>query len=203
MNKTISRGLVIVVSAPSGAGKSTICSEILRLLPNSAFSVSVSTRKPRPSETEGKDYYFISDEKFRDMVMKNELAEWALVHDHYYGTPKRFLEDTILSGKDIILDVDVQGGKRIKQIHPDCVSIFIMPPSWEVLEQRLRSRGEDDDDTIRRRLENAKGEFAYVGDYNYLVINDKLEESVNLAMAVINVEHHKISRLSEELKKYR
>lgn len=194
---------MIVVSAPSGAGKSTICSEILRLLPNSAFSVSVSTRKPRPSETEGKDYYFISDEKFRDMVMKNELAEWALVHDHYYGTPKRFLEDTILSGKDIILDVDVQGGKRIKQIHPDCVSIFIMPPSWEVLEQRLRSRGEDDDDTIRRRLENAKGEFAYVGDYNYLVINDKLEESVNLAMAVINVEHHKISRLSEELKKYR
>ncbi|MEW6040115.1 MAG: guanylate kinase [Elusimicrobiota bacterium] len=197
------KGLVIVISAPSGAGKSTICGEILQRLPNSIFSVSVTTRKPRQNEVEGKDYYFITEEKFKDMVMKSELAEWAFVHENYYGTPKKYLEDTIKSGKDIILDIDVQGGKKIKQIYPDCVSIFIMPPSWEILEMRLRSRAQDSEVTIQRRLENAKGEFAYVEDYDYLVINDVLEDAVNLAMSVIRVEHRKISRLSEDIRKYK
>lgn len=202
MKENKSKGLVIVISAPSGAGKTTICKELLKSLPEAVYSVSVTTRKIRSGETNGKDYFFISEEEFKKMIDLNELAEWAIVHGHLYGTPKKFLEDTISSGKDIILDIDVQGGKKIKKLYPDGVFIFILPPSWEVLEERLRKRAQDDEQSIKTRLENAKNELSYLTDYEYAVINDDLQTAVKEIQAIIQSEHKRILRLGKEISNF-
>ena len=194
------KGLIIVISGPSGAGKTTVCKEILKRRKNTVFSVSVTTRKPRNGEIDGKDYFFISEKKFKRMLKNNELIEWAFVHNNYYGTPKKFLHRTINSGKDIILDIDVQGGMKIKKFFPEGIFIFLMPSSWKVLEQRIRKRAQDDEKTIKVRLKNAKKEISYISDYTYFVINDKLENAVKSIISIIEAEHRKISRLKDEIK---
>jgi len=168
-------------------------------MPGAVFSVSVTTRKSRKGEVDGRDYFFISEKKFRRMVSGGQLAEWARVHGHYYGTPKKQLRDAVSSGRDIVLDIDVQGGRKIRKQYLSGVFIFILPPSLKALEHRLRNRGQDDEQTIRVRLENARKEISYITDYDYLVINDKLNEAVEQARSIITAEHARISRLKNEI----
>lgn len=199
----MAKGLIIVISAPSGAGKTTICGELVKKLKNVTVSVSVTTRDKRPGDVEGRDYFFISDKKFREMARENRFVEWAKVHNHYYGTPRKFLQESIEKGKDVILEIDVQGGKKIKKAYPDGVFIFILPPSLEALSQRLSGRAKDSQETINLRIRNARKEISYITDYTYLVINDNLQEAVSQTGAIIESERRKINRLQEEINKFR
>ncbi len=199
----IKKGKVIVISAPSGAGKTTVCKELLRRNKNITFSVSYTTREKRSHEINGKDYFFVSEKKFFKMVRQNKFIEWAKVHNHFYGTPKDFVIKTINSSKDILLDIDVQGGKNIKKIFPYGIFVFILPPSVEALKQRIISRGEDEIDEINTRLKNVDKELKYISYYDYIVINDKLKETVKIIENIISANKYKIkidNRLSNTYK---
>lgn len=188
----IKKGKVIVISAPSGAGKTTICKELLKRNKDLVFSVSYTTRQKRDCEVNGRDYYFVSEKEFLKMVKHNKFIEWAQVHNHYYGTPKDFVIKTINSGKNILLDIDVQGGKNIKKLFPDGVFIFILPPSANVLRQRMISREQDNFDEIKIRLKNVDKELRYINYYDYIVINDKLEETIKIAENIILANKYRI-----------
>jgi guanylate kinase len=185
-------GLIIVVSAPSGAGKSTLCSRLVRKLPRLKYSISYTTRPPRPGEKDGVDYFFTSVTEFREMMRGKKFVEWACVHGNYYGTPKHFLEKETQDGNDIVLDIDVQGGEKIRETFTDAVMIFIMAPSMSVLERRLRGRKKDSEDVIRRRLRDARKEIRYLPKYTYLVINDDLARATRDMEAIIAAEHLKL-----------
>lgn len=176
MSKT---GTLYVVSAPSGTGKTTLCRVIMDSFNNIGYSISHTTRQPREGETNGVDYYFVSKEEFESMVKKNRLAEWAEVHGNYYGTSVAFLEECIGTGRDVLLDIDVNGAKQIKKAFPDAVTIFIMPPSVEVLRERLQNRGTDSDEVIKKRLNNAIGEIAQKDFYRHIVVNDNLDVAID------------------------
>ncbi|OGS19010.1 MAG: guanylate kinase [Elusimicrobia bacterium RIFOXYA2_FULL_40_6] len=191
-SKKTKKGLIIVISAPSGAGKTTICREVLKKLKDSVVSVSVTTRKPRHGEKNGKDYFFVSEQKFKNMISNKDFAEWALVHGNYYGTPKKPLLNTINNGKNIMLIIDVQGGEKIKRIFPDELFIFIVPPSKKALEQRLMNRAQDNKETIKVRLKNAKKEMAYAKNYDFVVVNDKLNNATAQIIAIIKARKSKI-----------
>ncbi|SLM30121.1 guanylate kinase [Desulfamplus magnetovallimortis] len=171
------RGDIFVVSAPSGAGKSTLCMKVLETFPDISFSVSHTTRPPRLGEQHGVDYYFISVDEFRERIKNNLWAEWAEVHGNYYGTSCEEIEDNLNHGRHLLLDIDVQGAEQIMRAFPEAVTIFVMPPSIEILEQRLRKRGTDSDDTIAKRLENAAGEIARKDLYQHVIVNDNLEQA--------------------------
>lgn len=166
---------LFVVSAPSGAGKTTLCNRIRREFPDLAYSISHTTRPPRQGEQEGRDYFFITPEAFRKRIEQDEWAEWAQVHDNYYGTSRDFIADRLKRGTPLLLDIDVQGARQIRKAYPDAVTIFIKAPSLAVLESRLRGRGTDSDAVIARRLENAVKEMADEPLYRYAVVNDDLE----------------------------
>jgi guanylate kinase len=188
------KGLIIVVSAPSGAGKSTLCGELLKRFKNLRRSISCTTRAPRTGEKNKLDYFFVSREKFKKMVSKNQFAEWALVHGHCYGTPKYFLNKTVSSGKDVVLNIDVQGALKIKRKFPEAVMIFIEAPSLKILEQRLRKRKKDSEQTIRKRLKNARVELKYQPKFGYLVINKTVAQAVNELSSIIIAEHKRLRR---------
>jgi guanylate kinase len=154
-------------------------------MPAIKYSVSITTRKPRKGEIHGKDYFFILEKKFKEMIAGNQLVEWARVHNHYYGTPKEFLENTIAEGNNIILDIDVQGGKKIKKIYPDGTFIFVLPPSISILEKRLCKRKQDNECIIKTRLKNAKDEIKEASVYDYLVVNDNLDTAVSQLRSII------------------
>ena len=185
------QGLLFVVSAPSGAGKTTLSKTLLKSLPNIYFSVSVTTRQPRKDEVYGKDYFFTTKEEFRKKIRKKELIEWAKVHDQWYGTPKKFIKESLAKGRDVILDIDVQGGIQVKKIYSRAVLIFIIPPSFEVLETRLRKRSLNDEIEIERRLQNACQEMKKMKEYDYIVVNDKIPKAVNQLKNIINNERLK------------
>ncbi|HWR72823.1 MAG TPA: guanylate kinase, partial [Nitrospirota bacterium] len=157
-------GLLFVVSAPSGAGKTSLCRALSESLENLVHSVSYTTRKPRTREIEGRDYYFITGERFQEMVRAGDFAEWAQVHSNYYGTSRRVLSDIAAEGIDVILDIDTQGAKQIKERYLRAVFIFILPPSLQVLEERLRNRQSDNEDEIRKRMQRARDE---IRDYSH------------------------------------
>lgn len=188
-------GIVVVVSAPSGAGKSTLCDRLVDTLPNLEYSISCTTRPMRPGERDGIDYVFVAEKKFREMVRQKAFVEWARVHDHYYGTPKKFLEKSIRAGKDVILDIDVQGGMAIRKSFPQAVLVFIMTPTMAELEKRLRARNKDSDAVIRTRLRNARTELAFLPRYDYLIINDDLDTATAQLESVIIAEHRRLARL--------
>jgi guanylate kinase len=177
--------IVYIISAPSGSGKSTLVNELLRLVPGLDFSISYTTRAPRGSEQNGKQYHFVSREEFEQMIRADEFLEHANVFGNYYGTARQFLREAEQKGRDLLLDIDVQGAGQIKRRLPDAVSIFVLPPDRKTLEWRLRKRSEDAEDVIQRRLVTASREIENYDKYNYILINDKLEESSGRLQAIV------------------
>lgn len=169
------KGCLFILSAPSGAGKTTLCQAILRYFPDMQYSISHTTRMPRPGETPGIDYHFISQDRFLQLIESGEWAEWAQVHGNYYGTSARFLNQELGAGKDILLDIDVQGMLKILSLYPSSITVFIRPPSLEILKERLESRGADRPDIIETRMINAKKEMAEAHRYRHVIVNDDLE----------------------------
>jgi guanylate kinase len=177
--------LVFIVSAPSGSGKSTLVNELLKLVPSLDFSVSYTTRSPRGSEQNGKQYYFVSRAEFEQMIREEEFLEHANFDGNYYGTAQRFLQETGQKGHDLLLDIDVQGAQQIKQKLSDAISIFVLPPDRKTLEWRLRKRCEDAEEVIHRRLVAASREIENYDKYDYILINDDLEESIDSLEAIV------------------
>jgi len=169
---------LFVVSAPSGAGKTSLCRAVTDSLENLRHSISYTTRKPRPGEIDGRDYYFVSQERFQAMVTAGDFAEWAEVHANRYGTSRRVLDDMITKGVDVILDIDTQGAKQIKAKYDAAVYIFIMPPSLEILEERLRNRKSDNDEEIKKRMQRAHEEIKDYNMYDYIVVNQDFERAL-------------------------
>lgn len=189
------RAFPIVLSAPSGAGKTTVANEIFSRFPAIRFSVSLTTRPRRPQEIEGDDYHFVDEETFLKARDGGELAEWAVVHDHLYGTPRAEIESALTDGNHILLDVDVQGGEALIDAYPSAVSIFLLPPSFEIMEQRLRARGTDTEESIARRLAVAIKEIASVRRYQYVIVNRNLDHTVDVLCGIIRSEEHRRTRV--------
>jgi len=177
--------IVHIVSAPSGSGKSTLVNELFKMVQGLDFSISYTTRSPRGSEKNGKEYFFVSEPEFKAMIAADEFLEYANVFGNYYGTAWRFLREAEKRNRDLLLDIDVQGAEQIKKKLPDAVSIFILPPDREKLEWRLRSRGEDPEAVIRRRLDTARREIEKYSKYRYILVNNVLEQSADELKAVV------------------
>jgi guanylate kinase len=190
------RGTLFVVSAPSGAGKTTLCRELRKRVPGLAYSISVTTRAPRPGETNGVDFDFVDDARFKAMVEAGEFAEHATVHGHHYGTRAATLERALASGTDILLDIDTQGAARLKAHTPEAVLIFIVAPSMKELEQRLRERRSDGETEITRRLARAREEIPLWPRYDYLVVNRDVKEALDQLEAIVTAERARTRRLS-------
>src|ERR1035438_2287027 len=180
--------LVYIISAPSGSGKSTLVNELLKKVSDLEFSISYTTRAPRGSETNGRQYYFISRDEFEKMIREGAFLEHAEGFGNYYGTARRFLQQAEEHGRDLLLDIDVQGAKQIQDKLPQATSIFILPPNRKILEERLRKRSEDTDEVIQRRLDKATSEIENYPRYNYILINDQLEDSIRLLRAIVRGE---------------
>jgi guanylate kinase len=188
MNSPPHKPLVYIISAPSGSGKSTLVNEILKSVSDLEFSISYTTRAPRGSEANGRQYYFISRPEFEQMIREDAFLEHAEVFGNYYGTARRFLRDAEQNGRDLLLDIDVQGAEQIQRKLPDATSIFILPPDRKTLEERLRKRSEDREEVIQRRLETATREIENYQRYNYILVNDQLEDSIESLRAVVRGE---------------
>ena len=195
----MTKGTLFIVSAPSGAGKSTMCSKVMELLPDVSFSVSHTTRPPRSGEEDGKDYHFVTVERFMQMVEQEQFVEWAEVHGNFYGTSWESIRSELEKGMDVILDIDVQGAAQVKKVFPEAVSIFILTPSLEELERRLRNRNTDSEDVIRRRLDNAVSEIRQIGLYDYSIINDDLDRAVNELAAIFIASRCRTERIVQQL----
>jgi len=188
-------GLLIIISAPSGTGKSTLCKKLIGHFPEACYSVSVTTRDPRRGEVEGKDYFFVSENEFKQKIRRGELAEWAWVHGHYYGTPRDFLERNLAKG------IDVRGAMKLKKEYPEAVFIFLAPPSFSELERRLKGRRRNNEATIRKRLTNARWEIGQIANYDYLVINDRLVDALKQLKSIVMGEKNRVKRSKERIRK--
>lgn len=186
----MSKGVLFIVSAPSGCGKGTILAEVLKS-GNIYYSISATTRSPRPGEVNGVNYHFISKEEFEELIENNGVLEYASYCDNYYGTPRKPVEDMLNEGKHVILEIEVQGALKVMQKCPDAVSVFILPPSMKELERRLRKRGTEDNDVIKKRLSQAEDEIKYAENYDYIMVNCELEKAVNDLAAIIRAEELK------------
>src|SRR5438552_1483311 len=190
-------GILYIISAPSGSGKSTLVNELRKFVPNLEFSISYTTRPPRGSEQNGREYYFIARDQFEKMIRNDEFLEYADVFGNYYGTAKSVLHQAAKRGNDLLLDIDVQGERQVKQKMPDAVSIFVLPPSRRELESRLRKRSLSEnvhsEEVIRRRLDTARKEIENYPNYDYILVNDRLEQSVDRLQAIVLGERFKRS----------
>jgi guanylate kinase len=191
---------VFIISAPSGSGKSTLVSRLLRDVPGLLFSVSYTTRKPRGAEKDGSNYCFISREEFEHRIAKGEFLEYANVFGNYYGTHISQLQKARKGGEDLVLDIDVQGAAQLKDKLPEAVTIFVLAPSRRILEQRLRSRSEDPDPVIIRRLNDAASEIRNYDRYDYVVVNDDLERSTKTLAAIVTAERVRRTRIEDQLR---
>ena len=197
MIKTNNKGLLIVVSGPSGAGKDTICHKLIKENSNIWMSVSMTTRKPRPLEKEGVDYFFVSSEEFENKINDNTFLEYASYNDNYYGTPKDKVEEKLNEGKDVILVIDINGAINIKKIIPSALFIFIMPPDMETLKNRLIGRKTESKDKVVQRFITAYNEVNNYKKYNYVVVNDKVEDAVNKVKSIIQSEKCRVDRIED------
>lgn len=183
------RGKTFIISGPSGVGKSTVLGALFEGRDDLYFSVSATTRAPRPTETPDVDYHFIEAETFRQWIEDGEFLEYAEYVGNFYGTPKKFVDAAMAEGKDVILDIEIQGATQVHELRPDVVRIFIAPPSWEELERRLTARGTDSPEKVQKRLLRAKVELENAGHYDYFVINDTVEKAVEELRAIMLAEH--------------
>lgn len=197
MIKTNNKGLLIVVSGPSGAGKDTICQKLIKENSNIWMSVSMTTRKPRPLEKDGVDYFFVSSEEFENKIKGNTFLEYASYNDNYYGTPKDKVEEKLNEGKDVILVIDINGAINIKKIIPSALFIFIMPPDMETLKNRLIGRKTESKDKVVKRFITAYNEVNNYKKYNYVVVNDKIEDAVNKVKSIIQSEKCRVDRIED------
>jgi guanylate kinase len=182
------KGRLFVITAPSGAGKTSLIEAVMHDDPTLKISVSYTTRAPRKGEKNGVDYHFVDQGTFRAMRERGEFLESAEVHGNYYGTAKQVILDAVARGDDLILEIDWQGAQQVRRLYPDCIGIFILPPSIEELERRMRARGQDADEVIRRRLENAREELTHAGEFKYAIINKDFETAQRELAAIIDRE---------------
>lgn len=204
------RGILVILSGFSGSGKGTIMNLLMsRYEENYALSISATTRKPRAGEQEGREYFFKTREEFEKMIEKNELIEYALYVENYYGTPKAYVEEQLEAGRDVILEIEIQGARKVKEMFPDTLLLFVTPPDADTLKKRLMGRGTDEESVVLARLSRAFEEASGVEDYDYLIINDELEDCVNEVHSIIQNEHRKVKRnqeliyrMKEELKRF-
>ena len=194
------KGRLIVISGPSGVGKSTVVGKAIEDRKDVCFSTSVTTRAPRPGEVDGREYFFIDRERFREMVERDELLEHADYVSNSYGTPRAFVEKMLEEGMNVLLDIEVQGARQVHEKMPGAVTIFIAPPSLEVLEKRLRGRGTDTEEAIAGRLMRARQEFREADFYDYLIVNDDLERSAHALGAIIDASHWRFADRADWLK---
>ncbi len=197
------KSVLVVISGPSGVGKTTIIKALLSRRKDVIFSVSCTTRPKRPGEVHGRDYFFITEEEFQSMVERGEFLEWAQVHGYLYGTPRRFVEKALREGKSVLLDIDVQGAMKVMETFKDGVFIFIAPPSLEALEKRLRKRSTESEESIRRRLEDAKWELKHIDRFQYLIVNEELDTAIYELDSIITAEKVRVSRMEEEIRRFK
>lgn len=188
------KGLLVVVSGPAGVGKGTICKAYINKFDDMKLSISTTTRKPRQGEKDGVEYNFTTKENFQKMVEDGQLLEYVNVFDNYYGTSKLWVEKQIEKGNDIILEIDIVGALNVKKIYPNAILIFILPPSFEILESRIRNRNQDSNEQIKKRLERVCEEVNAMRDYDYFVINDELEKSLDFIKSIIDSQRCSVSR---------
>ena len=193
------RGNVYIVSAPSGSGKSTLVHRILNTFKSLTFSISFTTRAPRGGEKNGVEYNFVDRKAFQEMIERGELLEWAEYHGHLYGTGREFVENHVRSGRDVILDIDVQGARQVRSKFNQTISVFILPPSFPELERRLRARQLEPEETIRKRLEIAHREILCYRDYDYVIINDVLEESLETLQSILRAGQFRAQNQEERI----
>lgn len=192
MNKP--KGLLLVVSGPSGAGKGTICGLLRKALPDLAYSVSVTTRAPREGEVDGKDYFFKTVSQVKDMIFRGELLEYAQVYGNYYGTPKPYVMGLLNEGRDVLLEIDVQGALQIKKVFPDGVFVFVVPPTLSELRARIYNRGKDTEEVIEKRLREATHELRYASKYDYIIVNDIAEKAAGRVLTLLEAERYRAGR---------
>lgn len=197
----MNKGILVVVSGFSGAGKGTVMKALLEKYDNYALSVSVTTRSPRPGETEGKEYFFRTREEFGKLIEEDALIEYAQYVENFYGTPRAYVEQQLAAGKDVILEIEIQGAMKVKEKLPEALLVFITPPSMEELKKRLIGRGTETMDVIQSRIARAHEEAQGMEDYDYLVLNDQLEECVERMHQIIQSEHYRMSRNQEFIQK--
>ena len=194
------RGLLIVVSGASGTGKGTVCKKILADMPEISYSISATTRAPRPGEVDGKEYYFLSRDEFNAWIADEKFLEFAEVYGNFYGTPLNKIEERLNRGEDILLEIDVQGALNVKSKCPEGVYIFLLPPSIEELKRRIEGRGTETPESLQRRLANAVAEINIGREYNYVVVNDSVENAVAKIKAILVAERCKVERNAEKFK---
>ena len=197
----MSKGFLLVISGPSATGKGTVCKKLLKKNKDLIFSVSATTRKPRIGEEDGVNYFFVDSSKFNTMVENEEFLEYAYVHNNHYGTPKNFVLDNVNQGKIVILEIDVEGALQVKQVYPEAVFIFLLPPSMKELRNRIEKRGTESKEDIDIRLKNAFEELKFVDEYDYFVINDKITNAVERIESIIEAEKLKVKRYNNIIEK--
>ncbi len=193
------KGLLLVVSGPSGTGKGTICKDIVAKHEDINLSISATTRNPRVGEVEGKSYFFKTKEEFEAMVDRGEFLEHAMIYDNYYGTPKKAIFDELNMGRDVILEIEMQGAMQIKEVYPQAVFIFVLPPSLQELRNRIVGRGTETEEQIEKRFNSAYDEIKLLGDYDYFIFNNIVEKSAEEILNILEVEKNKVSRYKKDI----
>ena len=197
------KGILFIISGPSGVGKGTIKDVVLRKIADIKLSISATTRSPRSGETSGKDYYFVNEDTFQQLNNNDELLEWANVYDNMYGTPRQFVEENLTRGQDVILEIDMQGGMKVKHVFHDAVSIYIIPPTFAELKKRIEGRGTETEKDICKRLKNAYEELGHVNNYDYVVVNDDIKNTAKKIDCILTAEKCRLSRSNIDFYKFR
>lgn len=188
-------GLLIVISGPSGVGKGTVCTLLRKKMPQLVYSVSVTTRAPRQGEQDGVNYFFTTVSEFEKMIQEGKLIEWAQYVGNYYGTPREFVEQTLEEGKDVLLEIDVQGALQVKKVFPEAIFIFLLPPTMDDLRKRIEGRGTESPKVLDQRLQAATKEYEFLDRYDYVVINDEIEQACHRIQSIILAEHSRAERI--------